>query len=64
MAKPALRVLRTGGLWFDGVSGYVLIPHSNSLDLKTALTLMAWVYRTRVAEEWGINKNYNARANT
>ena len=27
MAEPALRVLRTGGLWFDGVSGYVQAPH-------------------------------------
>jgi len=27
MAKPASRVLRTGGLYFDGVSGYVQAPH-------------------------------------
>jgi len=26
MAKPASRVLRTGGLWFNGIDGYVRIP--------------------------------------
>jgi len=51
-------------LHFDGVDDYVSIPHSSSLDLKTALTLSAWVYRTRAAGEWIINKNYDAIANT
>ncbi|MEM2405644.1 MAG: LamG domain-containing protein [Candidatus Methanomethylicia archaeon] len=38
MAKPASRVLRTGGLHFDGVDDYVLVARSPSLDITSAIT--------------------------
>jgi len=42
----AIRALRTGGLWFDGVDDYVRVPHSPSLDITNAITIAAWVYPT------------------
>lgn len=51
-------------LSFDGVNDYVSIPHSGSLDLQNALTLAVWVYRTRAATEWIMNKNYDSATNT
>ena len=34
MAKPALRVLRTGGLYFNGVNDYVKVPYNSMFDLQ------------------------------
>jgi hypothetical protein len=39
----ASRVLRTGGLKFDGVDDYVEVPDSLSLRLPTEFTAMVWV---------------------
>ncbi|MEM4975859.1 MAG: LamG domain-containing protein [Desulfurococcaceae archaeon] len=47
MAKPATRVLRTGGLYFDGVDDYVNIPHSTSLYLDT-ITVSFWFQTIQV----------------
>jgi len=44
MAKTASRVLRTGGLYFGGVGGYVRVPMSQSLRLTTEFTIMFWIY--------------------
>ena len=40
------RLLRTCryALSFDGVNDYVEVPHSNSLQLTSEMTLMAWIY--------------------
>jgi len=43
----AVRVLRAGGLWFDGIDDYVSVPRSPSLNLSMGLTLMARVYAVR-----------------
>lgn len=40
MAKPALRVLRTGKLWFDGKDDYVSCGSGSSLELSSGFTLM------------------------
>lgn len=47
MAKPASRVLRTGGLLFNGINGRVEIPHSSSLMVTTDFTIMCWVKALR-----------------
>jgi hypothetical protein len=30
-------------LWFDGIDDYVNVPHSESLDIRDELTVVAWV---------------------
>jgi hypothetical protein len=40
-----------GGVVFDGVDDWVTVPDADSLDVRTALTLMAWV-RPRVVGTW------------
>jgi hypothetical protein len=41
-----------GGLGFDGVNDWVTVNDSNSLDLTTGMTLMAWVNPTALAGSW------------
>jgi len=43
MAKTASRVLRTGGLQFNGKDAYVEVPNSSSLMLSNEATVIAWV---------------------
>jgi hypothetical protein len=55
-----------GALSFDGVNDRVTVPDSNSLDLTTGMTLMAWVrptaaggtWRTVVAKDAGTTLSY------
>ena len=39
------RVLRTGGLWFDGINDYVAVPHNDALNrgLGEEVTLCFWM---------------------
>jgi Concanavalin A-like lectin/glucanases superfamily/VanZ like family len=41
-----------GALAFDGVDNVVVIPHSPSLDLTSAMTLEAWIYPTAAQRGW------------
>jgi len=41
-----------GALSFDGVNDWVTVADSNSLDLTTSMTLMAWVNPAAVAGSW------------
>jgi glucose/arabinose dehydrogenase len=41
-----------GGLSFDGVNDWVTVNDSNSLDLTTGMTLMAWVNPSALAGSW------------
>jgi concanavalin A-like lectin/glucanase superfamily protein/VanZ like protein len=41
-----------GALVFDGVRDLVVIPHSASLNLTSAMTLEAWIYPTAVQRGW------------
>jgi hypothetical protein len=40
------------GLSFDGVNDWISVSDSNSLDLTTGMTLMAWVGPTALAGSW------------
>ena len=58
------------GFELDGVDDFVLVPDSNSLDLTTAMTIMAWVkvdtqtgWRTILMKGNGSNLAYAAYAN-
>ncbi|MEM4847661.1 MAG: LamG-like jellyroll fold domain-containing protein [Thermosphaera sp.] len=42
LMAQALRVLRTGGLLFNGVNQYASIPHNDSLYLSGDFTVMFW----------------------
>src|SRR5919197_1558180 len=41
-----------GALSFDGVNDWITVNDSNSLDLTTGMTLMAWVNPTALAGSW------------
>ena len=41
-----------GALTFDGVNDWVTVADSNSLDLTTGMTLMAWVNPAVIAGSW------------
>jgi hypothetical protein len=41
-----------GALTFDGVNDWVTVPDASSLDLRTALTVEAWVYPTSTLSRW------------
>jgi glucose/arabinose dehydrogenase/PKD repeat protein len=41
-----------GGLSFDGVNDWVTVADSNSLDLTTGMTLMAWVNPAALTGSW------------
>ena len=40
------------GLSFDGVNDLVTVPGSSSLNLRTAMTMEAWVRPTRLSSMW------------
>ncbi|MEM1523123.1 MAG: LamG domain-containing protein [Thermofilaceae archaeon] len=46
--SSARRVLRAGGLWFDGKGNYVEVPSFNVKEF----TISLWVYRCRVSGTW------------
>jgi len=55
MAEPASRVLRAGGLWFNGKDSYVQIPDSASLNPRNAITITFWLClrgHTRAAQNF------------
>jgi glucose/arabinose dehydrogenase len=41
-----------GALAFDGVNDLVLVPDSSSLDLRTGMTLEAWIFPTVLPNGW------------
>jgi len=59
MAKTASRVLRTGGLWFDGVANYVNVPSTSTLSGLNNITVMAWVCPTKTTEGTIVSKHDN-----
>ena len=52
----------TSALTFDGSNDYVQAPDSNSLDLTTSGTLMAWIYPTKNNTTAGIINKGSAAA--
>ncbi|MEM1523515.1 MAG: LamG domain-containing protein [Thermofilaceae archaeon] len=48
MANQASRVLRTGGLWFNGVDGRVVVPHNDVLNIAPGnkISILMWTYLT------------------
>jgi hypothetical protein len=51
-AVPTVAGKYGGGVSFDGVNDWVTMADSNSLDLTTGMTLMAWVNPAAISASW------------
>lgn len=58
MSEPR-RVLRTGGLYFNGINGYVQVENTVQLSGMNSFTVAAWVCPTKTSEGTIVSKSDN-----
>jgi hypothetical protein len=56
---PTYSATNAGGIVFDGANDYVDVAHNSSIDLPTAWTLAAWIYRGASGVQHSILEKYD-----